>query len=457
MNTYLFFDDFIIDNYQSIKKRHFKAKKCSTFYKEKITGGHTVFKTNEGYTLIYTIISDYSKDWDRTPFYATSEDGINYKHAGRLTGMDVPGMFYVNYDPHTKNENEKYKTVIMKVDEKESANAKGYVSTSKDGFIWNTNTDYKISDHASDTTNNIFYNPIIKKYQLICRGAHVDRRISTMVSNDLKTWSDPMLILAPTPFDEPFTQYYGLTVYPLNGIFLGALQIYHTDPNDFISNKMVGKTDASLVYSYNGISWSKVSNDYMIERMVSPEFGSAGIYPSNMVESKDGKEWIIGAGSVRTDHGCGFYPAYPNWHTPTYAKENGKTAVCFYKIRKHGFTGLESVGYNSYIRFKKMRLTGNNLTFNGISICGYFKFQIKDENYNIIKGFSFDDCIPFVGDSVAFTPEFKNNKIGNLIGKSIHIEIECRGATLYAMEGDLKPHHGVQLQDTLGTPYPTKE
>jgi len=457
MNTYLFFDDFIIDSYKSMTKRHFKAIKQSTFYKDRITGGHTVFKTKDNYVLIYTTISDYSKDWDRTPFYATSDDGINYISKGRLPKMDVPGSFYVNYDSHSKKENEKYKTVIMKVDESESSNAKGYVATSPDGLNWNTDTPYKISDHASDTTNNIFYNPILKKYQLICRGAHIDRRISTMLSSDLKNWTKPMLILTPTPYDPPFTQYYGLAVYPLNGIFLGALQIYHTDAFDSLSTKMVGKTDAALVYSYNGISWSRVSDDYMIERSMPSDFGSTGIYPYNMVESKDGKEWIFGAGSVRVDHGCGFLPAYPNWSTPDYATKNGKTAICFYKIRKHGFTGLESVGYKSYIRFKKMYFTGNTLTLNAIATCGYIKFQIKDENYKVFKGFSFEDCIAFSGDSIATTPQFKNSNIEELVGKSIHIELECRTAIIFALEGDLKPHHGVQIQETLGTPYPINE
>lgn len=457
MNTYLFFDDFIIDSIQSFRKRHFKAKKCGTFHKNRITGGHSTMKIGDKYYLFYTTIDDYSKDWQRKPFYAISDDGINYESVGQMDGMKIPGYYYVNEDKHTNNPLEKYKTVIMKIEEDNKHDSKGYIATSPDFLNWNTDTEYKISDHASDSTNNIFYNPVLKKYQVIYRGAYIDRRISTILSDDLVNWSEPILIMTPTPFDEPLTQYYGMVVYPFDGILLGALQIYHTDPNDIVSSKMIGKTDAALVYSYNGINWSRVSDEYMIERSMYPEYGSGGIYPMNIVESTDGLEWIIGAGAPINDHGCGFSPAYPDWPHPEASKEIGNTSICFYKIRKFGFTGLESIGYHSYIRLRRIQILGDRLTFNAVSSFGYIKFQIKDEHYKVIDGFSFDDCIPFTGDSIAFTPQFKNKKIGDLKGESVHIEIECRTTTIFTMEGDFRPHHGVQPQDSLGAPSPTKE
>ncbi|MBN2851781.1 MAG: hypothetical protein JXQ23_03500, partial [Clostridia bacterium] len=69
----------------------------------------------------------------------------------------------------------------------------------------------------------------------------------------------------------------------------------------------------------------------------------------------------------------------------------------------------------------------------------------------------FEDCIPFSGDSLTISPTFKENKIEQLIGKSVHIEIECRTAILFAMEGDFRPHHGMQPQDMLGSPRPSEE
>lgn len=458
MNTYLFFDDFMIDGMRSFRKRHFKAEKQTTFHVDRITGGHSVMKTADGkYHLFYTTIKDYAKDWNRKPFHAVSDDGLNYTNVDELTGMPCPGGFYVNEDPHTPNRDERYKTIVMQHAEGDEHQVKGYVSTSGDLLNWKIHPEYQICDHASDTTNNIFYNSVLKKYQVIYRGAFIDRRISTRFSDDLKTWSEPILIMSPTPFDEPLTQYYGMVVYPFEGIFLGALQLYHTDPDDFKPTKMVGKTDACLVYSYNGINWSRVSREFMIERPLYPEYGSGGIYPMNMVESPDGNNWIIGSGCPINDHGCGFKPAYPDWDLPPATEATGNAAICFHQIRKHGFAGLESYGYTSYLRFRKIQILGETLTFNGISTYGYVKFQVKDENYAIIEGFSFDDCVPFTGDSVAFSPQFKETQWKQLIGRSIHLEIECRTTILFAMEGDFRPHHGVQPQDMLGSPMPSKD
>jgi hypothetical protein len=455
MNTFLFFDDFIIDSCHGFRKKIFRVEKCGEFYRKDITGGHTVIHQKEKgrYILVYTTIKDVARDWDRAPYYAVSEDGINFKDAGKLEGMDVPGSFFVNRDPYTEKPEERYKTVVMKVNEEEQTRAEGYVAVSPDGLNWNTGTSYRISEHTSDTINNIFYNSALERYQIIYRGAHVDRRITAVFSKDLKEWSKPTLILSPNPFDEHFTQYYGLVVYPLPGIFLGALQIYHTDPNDPVSTKMAGKTDNALVYSYNGMAWSRANREYMIERPMPPEFGCGGIYPANMYESPGGTEWLLGAGTTRVDHGTGFSPAYPDWKLPDYAAEHGRTALSFYRIRKHGFTGLETTGYDAYLRFKRLRLTGERLSLNMSAPCGTVQFQVLDENYKKIPGYEFSDSITFTGDSVQLTPRWKKKNISELAGKSIFLELKCRSTVIFSLEGDLKPHHGLQVQEALGAPY----
>ena len=456
MNTFLFFDDFILDHYRGIRRRHFKPVKCGSFYQEGINAGSSVIYSPEEkqFLLYYNTMSDLSRDWDRNLFYAESTDGINFEPKGTIKGVEKTGSLFVMRDDHTLSDEERFKTIIMKVNPENPSTGEGYVAVSPDGINWTSDTPYKVSEHSSDTTNNIFYNAVLKKYQVICRGAHVDRRITSLLSEDLKSWSDPLLIMAPTPFDVPLTQYYGMTVAPLDGVFLGFLQLYYTDEDDPVHHKMAGKVDTALTYSYNGLSWNRVCNQPMVDRPMPPDFGCATIYFSSINPDASGGNWILTGGGTRTDHACGYSPAYPEWRRPEYALKHGNSGLLFYRIRKHGFTGMEAYGYRARMRFRRMKLVGQRLTFNLCAPTGYVKFQLLDDNLKSIPGFTFDESIRFSGDETEYTPRWKNRSLNELSGRPIFIELEMQTAILFALEGDLLPNHGVQPEPCLGTPWP---
>jgi len=457
MNTFVFFDDFMINSRRGIRRRIFKPLKAGSFHQEGITAGNSVIYIPEKkeYYLYYNFLTDRSRDWDRIAHYAKSSDGINFEPMGRVPSVRKTGAYIVYRDDHTKNPEERYKCVIMKINEEESSKGRGYVAVSHDALNWNTDTTYKISEHASDTSNNIFYNEIIGKYQIICRGAHVDRRIVSLFSEDLVNWTDPQVILSPNPFDVEYTQYYGMTVYPENGFFLGFLQIYYTDEDDTVFTKMAGKVDAALTYSYDGIVWNRVSSEPMVDRPMPPEYGFTTIYFSNMNESPDGREWIMSAGGGRTDHGWGFKPAYPDSELSDYVKKHGNNQIMFYKIRKHGFAGMESYGLKAKLNMKRMLLTGTELSFNICAPTGTVRYRLVDpEDFSVYEGFDFDDCVPFTGDEIAFRPVWKNKDISELKGRFISIEFEMHTAILFSISGDLAPAPGIQAVPSLGTPRP---
>ncbi len=457
MNTFVFFDDFMISSKRGIRRRVFKPVKSRSFYQEGITSGSSVVYVPEkkAYYLYYNFLPDRSRDWDRVAHYAISTDGINFKPAGRVPSVRKTGAYVVYRDDFTDRPDERYKCVIMKVNEDDTSQGRGYVAVSRDALDWNTDTEYQVSRHASDTANNIFYNEVLEKYQIICRGAHVDRRIVSLFSEDLVNWTNPQVLLAPTPFDIEYTQYYGMTVYPEKGYFLGFLQLYYTDEDDTVYTKMAGKVDAALTYSFDGIIWNRVSNEPMVERPMPPEFGFATIYFSNMNESPDGKEWILTAGGGRTDHGWGFKPAYPDSELSDFVKQNGNNQLMFYKIRKHGFAGMESYGLKAKLTLKRMLLTGTQLTFNLCAPTGTVRYRLIDpQDSTVYDGFDFEDCMPFTGDEINLTPVWKGKNLKELQGKFISIEFEMHTAILFSVSGDLAPSPGMQPVSKLGIPKP---
>lgn len=459
MNTFVFFDDFMIMSKRGIRQRIFKPQKVGSFEQPGITSSSSIVYLPEikKYYLYYNFLPDRSRDWDRIAHYAVSDDGINFTPAGQVPSVSKTGSYVVYRDSHTKNTKERYKCVIMKVNPDNTSEGRGYVAVSPDALNWNTDSNYQISEHASDTANNIFYNPVLKKYQIICRGAHVDRRITTLLSDDLRNWTDPQVILSPNPFDVEYTQYYGMTVYPENGYFIGFLQLYYTDEDDTVWTKMAGKTDAALTYSYDGIIWNRASKEPMVDRPMPPEFGFTTIYFSNINESPDGKEWIMVAGAGRTDHGWGFKPAYPDSELSDYVKKNGNNQLQFYKIRKHGFAGMESYGLKAKLHMKRMRLEGENLSFNLCAPTGKVRYRLLNpDNFLPYEGYDFSDCVSFTGDDIAVKPVWKNKSLKHMIGKYIMIEFEMHTAILFSISGDLIPAHGMQPEPMLGIPKPVK-
>lgn len=455
MNTYVFFDDLMINSRRGVRRRTFKPIKSGSFQREGITSGNTVVynPVKREYYLYYNFLPDRSRDWDRIAHYATSSDGLNFTPRGPVPSVKKTGSYIVYRDDFTDNPEERYKCVMMKINEDDTSKARGFVAVSSDGLNWNTDTPYYISEHASDTSNNIFYNEILGKYQIICRGAHIDRRIVTLFSEDLVNWSDPRVILSPNPFDVEYTQYYGMTVYPENGFFLGFLQLYYTDEDDTVYTKMAGKVDAALTYSYDGIIWNRVSDQPMVERPMPPGFGFTTIYFSNMNESPDGREWILSAGGGRTDHGWGFKPAYPESELSDYVKEHGNNQIMFYKIRKHGFAGMESYGLRARLNLKRMLVTGTKLSFNICAPTGKVRYRLVDpESHEPYEGFGFAECKPFEGDETKFVPSWKNKSFSELRGKYISLEFEMHTAILFSVTGDLAPAPGMQAVPSLGNP-----
>ena len=80
----------------------------------------------------------------------------------------------------------------------------------------------------ADTGNQILYNPFTERYQVMTRASSVDRRIAMIESADLKTWSDPRVLLHPGPDDPVGMEFYGMPVCPYEDIFLGLLWKFQT-------------------------------------------------------------------------------------------------------------------------------------------------------------------------------------------------------------------------------------
>ena len=123
------------------------------------------------------------------------------------------------------------------------------------------------------------------------RSAFVDRRISMKRSRDLVHWTEPELVLHPSPaYNDGCTQtmFYGMTAKYADGIFYAPVWRYNTCLYDMEYTKLYGYMEPELYYSYDGLRFMPTSGKAMMPRPEAPAPGCAGLSPNDILESEDG-------------------------------------------------------------------------------------------------------------------------------------------------------------------------
>lgn len=458
-NTIVFFDDYMLWDYQGIRKRIFKAENMGIDIltdSPKEIGGRVMYDSDRKVYKFWKKVLDINSDSITKMKAYESQDLRNWTEVldENISADDESRSMllrgHVAMDRFEPDPAKKFKCTYIDRNPDHSGN--GYIATSPDGISWEEGKENNFCNHISDSINNTFYNPVTKEYQTILRGGFIERRIFSKTSKDLKNWSGLRCLMSPTPEDEPCTEYYGMVVFPQEGYFLGYLWKYLPPKNDTAKTKMAGKADTHLVYSYDGNCWNEAYRTPLVDRPLPPAHGSAGIYLATMNDSTDGKSWILSGDIRRIDHACGFKPVYPDSEIPALAKKEGFAATGLYSIRKEGFVALESISNQSEITFKRILLNNDDLAFNISAPLGWAKFQISD-NDGIIPGFSFDDCIPFMDDDqIRYRPQWKSNHLSELKGRSIIVQVRMYTALLFSMSGDFHIHNAYFPMESLGNP-----
>ena len=88
-------------------------------------------------------------------------------------------------------------------------------------------------------------------------------RIDTI---DFQTFSGPQNVLSPDPLDPPLVQFYGMPVFPYEGMFVGLLWLMYGDPLEIGLLKRNGPIDSQLTYSYDGVAFNRTFRAPFIAR-----------------------------------------------------------------------------------------------------------------------------------------------------------------------------------------------
>lgn len=462
MKLFLFLDDYLLDSKQDVERVFPAAKLEKTFQNY----------SAESDLTHYNVATKKFEAWasfEGRGVLAVSEDGENWtskRAPGKLTVVgDIPKGFRATIDrlpcweteehgsrwhglesedKHDPDPARRYKCIVWPFVSKlrkggAMAGSPGLVACSRDGIDWTADTRHVWFRTAmgSDTSNYIFYNPVTKHWQVICRARNLDRRIAMTESADLENWTEPRVILHPEETDGSCTQFYGMaTLVYEDEYFIGAVDYFQTSLGETDEDvafteatwaKWLGVVDVRPTYSYDGRSWFRPDRRHTLLPRTEPgEYGSGSIYCKTMEVGDDGKINIYSDGYT-VNHGI-MPPGYPH----------DSRALMKHSLRPDGFCYLDSRGWGTFST-RPLAIHGKKLTVNyNAGKHGGVQVQVSDFHRNPLPGFSFKDCVILTGDQIHGPVRWNGDKsIANLpVKERVRIDFRFIDARIYALRVD---------------------
>ena len=461
---FTFFDEYWTDFRKNTIRRWFEPKLFSF-------GPHGPYvsmvynRERAVYQQFYEYVPDVSKSGVRQLKMSESKDLVNWTPVLNEEGSDVlytggTGIHgcSVMLDEAETDPAKRYKLCGMlhmgdREDGKHTNTQVVTMSYSPDGIHWTADEQNPVHNQTSDTINKLFYNPVTREYCVLMRSAFVDRRISMKRSKDLIHWTEPELIIHPSPaYNDGITQmmFYGMTAKYADGIFYAPMWRYNTCLYDMEYTKLFGYMEPELYYSYDGLRFMPTNGKAMMPRPEAPTPGCVGLSPNDILESADGTEEIILCTGNVICHGS-------DENTLKYSKifesKNIKRGTPIYKIRKDGFCGIESVCHGGELVTKPIALKSGEVTLNVNAACGFVRYGIRKRNGEFMEGFSYDDCVPVeFTDTVDFKMQFNERKLEEISDEQCRISIELNSAIIYSITVDAVPFIR-QRQESFTDPH----
>ena len=313
---------------------------------------------------------------------------------------------------------------------------------SDDGLVWTGYEENTLRVGQSDTFNNFFYDDRINRYvayvrPLIHAGPqHVNRSIARIESEDMVHWGNEQLVLDTDDADAPAVgtvneakhadgagyprgrnrQFYGLTVTPHQGMYLGLASFYDVEP---------GTMWIELLHSYDGVQWRREPRRESLIGLGQGDAWDAGLvyYPGAGCPVAIGDEWLICYAGTNFDHHS------RNRSRKDLGEYRAMGAVRLPRGRLVGYIAGDVPGD---LITKSLKWTGGRLFLNVDGSKGSVEVTICNVGGRPIKGFSRNDAVPIQVDGVRVPVEFNGDaSLASLRGQELRLRIYARRATVF--------------------------
>ena len=378
---------------------------------------------------------------------AESDDGVHWELPDLTGRLDLPDRLCpheiaefhnewccVFEDERAATAEERYKAL--------SANS---LLVSSDGLRWERRERARWSRRLIDPGYFAFWNQYRDTYVITRRPRVGDRRIAVSETPDWSSFTEPELALQPDALDTPCALMYGMPVFSYEQLFVGLLWMFHTDPviepdEKYIGGfadipsarpndepaRIMGKIDCQLAYSLNGWHFQRTLREPFIPNGAPGEHGSGCLYPSSMVV--DGDTIRIYSSASRGEHAQILADV-----------ESRQGALLLHTLRRDGFVYLEPAGGTGELVTRLLVWKGGELHLNVNVPRGQALVEVMQRDGTPVDGYSYEDCLPFTGDSLDWTPGWRDGRgLDALAGEVLRIGVRLANGRLYAVRGSLE-------------------
>lgn len=457
MFTIMFFDDWYLSRRENLLRQIGQPELVpeSTFadpYADVAWGYPSVFRDRQTgrWHCVYQGMPDAETF---IPLLAESEDGITWKPADLTEQLPIADrqaphqLFgrenFVEWSPCYVDHRAQGTDAWLKgLAIRHADNASGIEAalfTSPDGVYWNHAEASVWHRTVGDPVTTAFWNPYRESYVFSGRPTHNDRRIAVFETKDWEHFSSPELALQADALDTPCAEIYGMPVFQYHQLFIGLLWIYHVTPVVNAEFKYLhGKVDCQLAYSYNGWHFQRALREPFIPNAKPGDYGAGCIYPSSVITN--GMEPIrVYSSASKGEHASIKRGAQGN-----------QSALLLHQLRYDGFVFLEPAGGAGELTTRPLHWQAGELRVNVCTPHGEARVQVTDLYGQVVAGYEFDHCIPFMGDDLAWQPYWQDGRtLTQLSDRVIRLEVRLTNGRLYSMCGEFEVkmrYEAVQLE-----------
>ena len=436
MMVNLLFDDTALFRKENLIRCSTQPEMVACFGDDEMNMGPTsgfVLKQPDGsYRMFYSGIEEKnSNNYHHHILTAVSNDGIHFvKDTGAAKRTNVQNPFashqLLTDFPHSSEivavvedpfapAYARYKMLVA-IFNAEQSRMYNHLLVSPDTLHWTMNHTMIWHSRGAEPVGSCCYDAMRHNWMIATRPDWGDRRIAMVRTADWESYSAPYLVLAPDSLDSDLAEFYGMNVFAAGNLKLGLLLVYSPgNRNELCHKYMGGRIDCELVFSHNGDAWQRSLRTSWVG-------AENTMFIPATVRTETNSHIIYGYATPR-EHG-------------DFAPKELCTSVKIYQAKRNRFVSLKTIDdVPALLAFRECVWHGGALCWNLRANHATAAIYDMTEKPRIVR--SHEDCIPFSGDSIRWTPAWKGHEnCDDLIGKLVVFELRMENGEVWSVEGD---------------------